>query len=527
MTAYKFKRIINYLRRSRQDIEKEKRTGEDTLADQKRLMDSVLLGMEIPYDQKFEIGSGDKIDTRPVFKSILRDIESGKYDAIAVKELSRLGRGSYTDMGRIYETLTQNRVHIITPYKVYDPLNNADARQIRFELFLSREEFETTKERMLGAKYNLAKQGKWMAGPAPFGYTLNFQTKTLEENKDEANVIRLIFDLFVNGLNGREMGFRAISTYLSQIGHKTPTGLKHWAPETIKKTITRRVYIGQVLFNLTKMENGKKVKRPENEWVIVDGAHPAIVNEVIFYEAQRKFRNNRNTTPKTKKNFETSELAGLVRCVKCGNSMLRQKTRSSYTKKNGEISEYFKETLWCNTVGCTFLKYRPVEEAIVEMLETLPILEDIDGIINSSIDNWMRQNNVDNETNIHLVEQRKKELQSRLKFIFEKFESGIYSDDEFLQRKRELTHEIETIDTILSQTTQESKFNIVDKEEIIKYALSLSEAYKNAKSSTEKNQLLKSIIDYVVLEVTEKIRGNKPSRFNLDIMLKIDPFLKL
>ncbi|MGB9804939.1 recombinase family protein, partial [Desulfofundulus sp.] len=81
-------RIINYLRRSRQDIEREKRTGEDTLAIQKRIMAKVLDDLGIPYDQVEEIGSGDKIETRPVFQQVLADLEQGKYNAVAAKEIS-------------------------------------------------------------------------------------------------------------------------------------------------------------------------------------------------------------------------------------------------------------------------------------------------------------------------------------------------------------------------------------------------------------------------------------------------------
>ena len=86
--------IINYLRRSRQDVEREKRTGEDTLAAQKKLMKTVLDNYGIPYVQKEEIGSGDKISTRPVFMDVIEELKNGKYDAIAVKEISRLGRGT-------------------------------------------------------------------------------------------------------------------------------------------------------------------------------------------------------------------------------------------------------------------------------------------------------------------------------------------------------------------------------------------------------------------------------------------------
>ena len=56
-------------------MEREKRTGEDTLSAQKKLMKNVLDSYGIPYVQKEEIGSGDKISTRPVFLEIIEELE--------------------------------------------------------------------------------------------------------------------------------------------------------------------------------------------------------------------------------------------------------------------------------------------------------------------------------------------------------------------------------------------------------------------------------------------------------------------
>lgn len=145
VNSYNITNILGYLRRSRQDMEREKRTGEDTLTEQKELMNKILTAIEIPYELKMEIGSGESIDGRPVFKECLKDLEEGKYQAIAVKEITRLSRGSYSDAGQIVNLLQSKRLIIITPYKVYDPRNPVDMRQIRFELFMAREEFEMTR----------------------------------------------------------------------------------------------------------------------------------------------------------------------------------------------------------------------------------------------------------------------------------------------------------------------------------------------------------------------------------------------
>ncbi|MBO9600353.1 MAG: recombinase family protein, partial [Cohnella sp.] len=242
--------IINYLRKSRADEEHERKTGEDVLNAQKELMDRLLEPIGIPYDQRPEVGSGDKIETRPVFQTVLRDLRAGKFQAIAVKEISRMGRGSYTDMGTIYDLIQERRIFIITPYKVYDPRNPSDLRQIRFELFMSREEFETTRERLFGGRVNNAMAGRWVAGAAPFGFDYNPTTKKLEINESEADVVRQLFDFYVNGVpdeNGkrRDVSFRALATYLNRKTLlRTPRGGRNWSPHPLRQLLTNERYIG-------------------------------------------------------------------------------------------------------------------------------------------------------------------------------------------------------------------------------------------------------------------------------------------
>ena len=331
-------KIINYLRRSRQDIEKEKRTGEDTLATQQKIMTKVLDDLDIPYDQVSEIGSGDKIETRPVFKQVLEDLKLDKYNCIAVRELSRLGRGNYSDMGVIYDLVISKNIYIITPYKIYNPSNSSDVRQIRFEMFMSREEFELIRQRMTSAKYNLATEGKWIVGNLPFAYKLNSQTSKLEPIEELADIVRLIFILYVNGIDGKEVSFRAIATYLTRIGIHTPKNGITWEPSTVKRILSNPVYNGTVMYYRRKrvIKDNKSIviDRPLDEHIIVEHAHEPIIDKETFDLAQKKF-DNRGTAPHNKLDFSPCELAGLIICNTCHKTMIKQTTRTHYDKKDG------------------------------------------------------------------------------------------------------------------------------------------------------------------------------------------------
>lgn len=286
LREYNINSIVNYLRKSRKDIERERRTGEDTLYQQQKTMTEFLDKTGIPYVQRFEVGSGDKISTRPVFQGVLEELKEFKYDAIAVKEISRLGRGSMSDMGVIYDLIIENRIFILTPDRTYDPRNDSDLRQIRFEMFFAREEFEQIRQRLTGARYSSAREGKWM-GVVPYGYTRNPKTLRLEPNEDAKNV-RLIFNLLAHGIDGKEVRERAIATYLKRIGIKSAKGLDQWDTTQLKRLLTNQAYIGVSKFRETeRLSNGKLRKRPAEEHIIVENAHEPIISKELFDEVQK------------------------------------------------------------------------------------------------------------------------------------------------------------------------------------------------------------------------------------------------
>lgn len=510
---YSIYHIINYLRRSRQDIEREKRTGEDTLATQKKIMSKVLDDLNIPYDQVEEIGSGDKIETRPVFQQALKDLEQGKYNAIAVKEIPRLGRGTYSDMGQIYDLLVLKRIYIVTPYKIYDPQNPADARQIRFELFFAREEFEMIKERLESAKFNLAHEGKWICGATPFGYKLNENTTRLGIVEEEAQIIRLIFTIYVYGLeiNGssRDVSFRAIASYLTRIGVSTPHRAKSWSYLSVRRIIENVAYIGTLRYRTRKRVGNRYFNRPQSEWIIVENAHEPIIDRDTWELAQDKLKNNR-AQPHIKLDFSPCELAGLVVCAKCGHRMIRQYSIQNYIKKNGEKSTYHKEFLWCPTPGCTCVKYRDVESSILSYLKTLGEFDKrkLKELLEAAY-NRQKEIAVAVDTR-EAIEKRRAELKRRLRFICDKYEAGVYDDEIFRERKNGVEKELALLEPIAS--TSPPLPGIENEMVSLKGNIkTFFDAYRKADNKTLKNRLLSELILTVYLNKTGK------GKFDLEI----------
>lgn len=229
---------ILYLRKSREEIEREKETGEDILSAHRDRMTKLLTSRGDEWQEFCELVSGDTIINRPVFSHVLDNvIPLGEHQAIAVNEISRLGRGDMGDADRIMKTLLRYNIIIITPNKVYNLKNPADARYIRFELFLAREEFEIIKERMSNGRDYRAREGY-----AP-GFLATLGIESIRGKiiilPDEANLVREIFQMRL-----RDMSYQEIADVLNRRGLLTKRGTQYHQT-TIGKILRNRRYIGQ------------------------------------------------------------------------------------------------------------------------------------------------------------------------------------------------------------------------------------------------------------------------------------------
>jgi DNA invertase Pin-like site-specific DNA recombinase len=515
------KHPVVYLRRSREDAEREVRTGEDTLAMQREVMERLLREYGLPYDLKVEIGSGDKIAARPIFQQVLHDLRSGLYDSIAVKDISRLTRGDFTDYGTVYDLICSRRIYIITPYRLYDPGNANDLRQIRFELFLSREEFEVIRERMQGAKYAYAMAGKFMGSTPALGYLFNPKTQHLEIAPREAELVRRIFALYINGLGGKEMGYRAIATFLTRSGVPSPRGHARWTPTTVRKILQNPVYVGEIRYRTGSVHKGGRSDREEDEQIVVTSAHEPIVSTEVFEQAQTKARQMRK--PATPFDRETSELSGLIRCGKCQRAMVKQTAKSSYQKKDGSVSRYYKEMLWCTTVGCTYVSYRAVEDAILFFLRQLPALSPSELRKHWSAPNPTWGQTTAEDELAHLLRQRS-EWEKRLTFVYRNYESGTYSEPEFISRREEVCSQIRQIDLLISrlrQSADPAAMETCGRSERPARPVFLHELYRSQQAAAAKNRLLRGLIESATLRVSAKGRGRRPPAFQLEIAFRL------
>lgn len=273
-----------------------------------------------------EVVSGETIADRPEMLKLLKMIENPRIKGVLVVEVQRLSRGDLEDAGRIIRIFRYTNTMIITPMKIYNLHDEYDRDMFERELKRGNEFLEYQKKIMNRGRLLSVSQGNYIGSVPPYGYdrTVVMEGKrkcpTLRINEEQACIVRMIFDLYVN----QDMGRQSICNHLDALNIRPPKGA-HWSPEAVADMLSNIHYIGKVKWNwrkvVTVIDNQEAVKtRPKSkdgDFLIYDGRHEAIISDELFHAAQAKKGRSHRAKPSTK---VRSPLAGLVYCT-CGRAM--------------------------------------------------------------------------------------------------------------------------------------------------------------------------------------------------------------
>ena len=173
------------------------------------------------------------------------------------------------------------------------------------------------------------RKGEWN-GQSPFGY--NLVKSHLQVNEEEANVIKLIFDLYLN----RSWGAEKICNYLNENGIRPPKNSKYWSKTSILCMLKNEAYTGITVYNKRAPEGSGKKYNPQNEWLVIPNTHTPIISKEDFEKVQESMEKKRKNVDYSKVDrsaISSAPLAGLVFCSNCNNLYLQTSGISNSGKK--------------------------------------------------------------------------------------------------------------------------------------------------------------------------------------------------
>lgn len=325
---------LMYLRKSRADNPDE--SVEQVLSKHERLLQDYFereLGHRIPEDCIYReiVSGGENLEERIEISKVLSRIESAEVLGVACADAQRLSRGSLTDCDVLIDRFRFTHTLVVTPTMTFNLENKMERRFFQDELMRGRDYLEYVKEVLWRGRCQSAMQGRYCAPFAPYGYDRVKIGKewTLEPN-DDADIVRMVFDLYVKD----DFTPFQIANKLNELGIK-PKKSEKWAKTSIMCMLRNLHYDGKVMFCKRRttivFEHGEKRKRrldqSDEDRIIVEGKHKAIIDHNIFELAQEKInRRKEEFAPKLKKNAELKNyFAGILYCQRCGRSLRRFK----------------------------------------------------------------------------------------------------------------------------------------------------------------------------------------------------------
>lgn len=171
--------------------------------------------------------------------------------------------------------------------------------------------------------------GKFNTCKAPYGFTLHEGKMSIKE--DEAAVVRSIFQLYLNGLNGYEIA-DALSQQEIPPGHEMGT----WKDSSIYYILKNERYAGKAMvgksYSTTTFPHKKVRNHGEREMYLLPDSNPPIVSVEIFDRVQALLQSRKTHTlvQRTSRSAEncTGRIAdgrssGNLQTIKCIGSAIR------------------------------------------------------------------------------------------------------------------------------------------------------------------------------------------------------------
>jgi DNA invertase Pin-like site-specific DNA recombinase len=226
-------------------------------------------------------------------------------------------------------------------------------------------ESQATSRRVMTRMLMMAKDGKWLGGRPPYGYTVALDPvlgkRLVPGDPAKIRAVQLIFRL----CGDQHYTLEAIAQELRARGIPNPRGGEFWSKSTIVLLLRNRKYVGDLTWNCghdgkyTEFRGGsistsdgktpKHTNRPE-DWVVIPDCHEPLVDRELFCRVQEQLDKNRTLTTPLRR-LPKSVLCGLLICGDCGHPMMTANEGGKRYYRCQRYHEYGKTACYANLIA--------------------------------------------------------------------------------------------------------------------------------------------------------------------------------
>ena len=278
--------------------------------------------------------SGTNFD-RPNFQRMMQDVEAGKVNCIASKDLSRFGREHIMMDYYLEFVFPEKGIRYIA---VSD---NEDTEKGLSDFVPFKNLFNEWFAKDTSRKVKNSLHAKFLAGErtfayAPLGYKRDPDVKNrLVIDEETRWIVEKIFDLAFHGAGAAKItgilldeqvptpGWLNYTRYgtFANIYADAPEKKRYaWTVAQVKSIVKNETYIGNSVHGIQtniSYKNKKKIRKPPEEWLRIENTHEAIISKEVFEQVQEQIASRRRKM----KTATTQIFSGLMKCADCGWSM--------------------------------------------------------------------------------------------------------------------------------------------------------------------------------------------------------------
>ena len=484
----------------------------------------------IPVENRFkEVVSGESIADRPEFQKVLKLVESPSIKAVLVVEVSRLGRPDMEEIGRLSKIFRYTNTLVITPERIFNVADEFERDMFESELKRGNFYLEYAKKLLSRGREISVKSGNYIVSRALYGYDKTYvmdgkrKCPTLAINEEQANIVRMIFEWYVN----ENVGTQNIANRLNDLQIKPPKK-DVWTPDAIRTIIENPHYIGMVSWNERKakfvVDNGEfrktRPKTSEGEYILCKGKHEAIISEELFYAAQDKRRRSHRTC----NNKELrNPFASLLYC-ECGRAMSYRHSTRGNLKYRREPRLVCNGQKYCGNGACDV---SDIMDFVAKLLEQK--IAEFETEVNNSND----ETNAFHERLVKSLEKKLTDIDAKELSLWE---TQVNTDKEhrmpnhvFQSLTAKLQKEREETEASLEKAREAMAAPINYEKQIVNLKKALEALLDDEVSVAEKNHFLKACIEKITYhrDTPQRILGKGSGRqwttppIKLDVKLNI------
>lgn len=304
--------------------------------------------------------SGRAIAKRPQLLKLLNDAKNGKVDVIFTKSVARFARNTE-------ELLTMVRELRDVGVKVFFEKENIDTFDPNSEMFLTiaaavaENDLQIYSDNQRWSVRERYKNGFYAIGNKILGYRMDGETNTLQIVPEEAETIKRIYELYLQG-----NGVNRIISILTAEGRKNALGEVHWGKSSLWYILKNEKYKGCSLSQKTITNQGVTVKNNGDvPQYYMENVHEAIIPPEIFVKVQKLIA-ERSVKKLVGKPLPRYPFTGKVRCGNCGHGFTHKIQNCNFPWRTGVWVCQYQHSHGYNACDCSRIKDAVLCEKFVE-----------------------------------------------------------------------------------------------------------------------------------------------------------------